>query len=85
MKKKLKNFITKKGGIYAILITTGLVLTALILMAVGFVYGSLGGDWNKLWEWFGQPFAISIYVILFLVIFALTIIGVLIKRNEEIK
>lgn len=85
MNKKVKKFLDKKGGLYAVLITIGLSVLALVLIALGYVYGSLDGDWNKFLEWFASPFAISLYVIGFLIIFFLIIINILIKRNEDIK
>lgn len=85
MKKEIKKFITKKGGLYPILITIGLCVLALFLIAIGCVYGSLGGDWYKLIEWFGSDFAISLYVIFGLMIFAIIIINILIREREDIK
>ena len=83
--KKLKKFLTKKGGLYSVLITMGLCILALVLIGIGYVYGSLGGDWNRFWLWFTEPLAISIYVITLLVVMFLVIIRILIKRNEDIK
>ena len=82
---RVKKFIARKGGLTAILITIGLIIVALVLMALGYVYGSLNGNWDKFWVWFTEPFAISLYVIGFLVIFGLVIANILIKRNEDIK
>ena len=48
MKKEIKDFLHKKGGLWAFLISVGLVLTALFLILVGCIYAYWGGDWAKI-------------------------------------
>jgi uncharacterized BrkB/YihY/UPF0761 family membrane protein len=83
--KKLKKFISSKGGIYAIIGTISLLIIASFLIIVGVIYGTYGGNWGKIGEVLSSKFAIGVYVIIGLVIFFLIYIAIIFKRNEEIK
>lgn len=83
--KKIKSFINKKGGLVEFLTFVGLVLLASFLIIIGVIYGTYGGDWNKIPELLSSDFAIAVYVIIGLTIFALFYITVISGRNKEIK
>lgn len=85
MKKKLLKFIKSKGGIWALVGTIVLLLVAAFLVIVGVIYSDYGGNWNKITELLTSNFAITTYVVLGLVIFALIYIYVIFKRKEELK
>lgn len=85
MKKEIKDFLHKKGGLWAFLISVGLVLTALFLILVGCIYAYWGGDWGKIPEMLTTDFAIACYVIAGLTIFALFYVTIIMNRNKEIK
>ena len=83
--KKLKNFISSKGGIIAISTTILLLLLGGFLIIVGVIYGTYGGNWGVIGEVLTSKFAIGVYVILGLTILFLIYIGVIFNRNKEIK
>lgn len=83
--KEFKKFITKKGGILAFLTGIGLMLIASFLIIVGIIYGTYGGNWNVIPELLSSDFAIAVYVIIGLTIFALFYITIISGRNKEIK
>jgi len=83
--KKIKEFIQKKGGLKLFLVSLALVLLAGILILVGVIYTSFGGDWSKLGTILTSEFAIAIYVVIGLVLFALLYITIISGRNREIK
>ena len=83
--KKLKKFIEKKGGLLALFTGIGLVLLASFLIVVGVIYGTYGGNWGILGELLKSDFAVAVYVIIGLTIFALFYITIIGGRNKEIK
>ena len=83
--KKFKKFIQSKGGIWVLLGTIALILIASFLILVGVVYTNFGGDWNRIPEILSSDFAISVYIIIGLTIFALVIVTITLNRNKEIK
>ena len=82
--KKLKKFISGKGGIIAIITTFALILLALFLMVIGLIYSDYDGDWSKIPAVLGSNYAITIYVVAGLVIVAFLYIYILCKRKEDI-
>ena len=85
MKKKIKKFISSKGGIWALVGTVSLLLISAFLIIVGVIYSDYGGNWGKIGEVLSSNFAITTYVVLGLVIITLIYAYVLIKRKEDIK
>lgn len=83
--KKLKKFISKKGGLLAFLTGIGLVLIASFLIIVGVIYGTYGGNWGVIPQLLSSDFAIAVYVVIGLTIFALFYITIISGRNKEIK
>lgn len=82
---KIKKFISKKGGLLAFLTGLGLVLIASFLIIVGVIYGTYGGNWNKIPEVLSSDFAIAVYIIIGLTILALFYITIISNRKKEIK
>lgn len=82
---KIKKFIDKKGGILVLFTGIGLVLLASFLIVVGVIYGTYGGNWGRLGELLSSDFAVAVYVIIGLTIFALFYITIIGGRNKEIK
>ena len=85
MKKKILKFIKSKGGIWALLGTISLLLVAAFLIVIGVIYSDYNGDWSMIEKVLTSDFAITTYVVLGLVIFALIYIYVIFKRKEELK
>lgn len=83
--KDLKKFITKKGGIFAILGTILLLLIAGFLILLGVIYGTYNGNWNVIGEVLTSKFAIGVYVIMALVLFFIIYITIIFNRKKEIK
>lgn len=83
--KKLKKFISKKGGLLAFLTGIGLVLIASFLIIIGVIYGTYGGNWDVIPQLLSSDFAIAVYVVIGLTIFALFYITIISGRNKEIK
>lgn len=83
--KKLKKFISKKGGLLAFLTGIGLVLIASFLIIIGVIYGTYGGNWGVIPQLLSSDFAIAVYVVIGLTIFALFYITIISGRNKEIK
>lgn len=83
--KELKKFITKKGGIYAILGTILLLLLAGFFIVLGVIYGSYNGDWSVIGQVLTSKFAIGVYVIMALVLFFIIYITIIFNRKKEIK
>lgn len=83
--KKLKKFISKKGGLLAFLTGIGLVLIASFLIIIGVIYGTYGGNWGVIPQLLSSDFAIAVYVVIGLTIFALLYITIISGRNKEIK
>ena len=83
--KKFRKFITSKGGIWAIIGTISLLLLSAFLIVVGIIYSDYNGNWGKIGEILSSNFAITTYVVLGLVIFALLYIYIIFKRKEDLK
>ena len=83
--KKLKKFIQDKGGWKLFLIYLALILVALFFIVLGCVYAYYDGNWGRIPEMLSSDFAISVYIIVGIVIFALFYITVIFGRNKEIK
>ena len=83
--KKLKKFISSKGGIFAIIGTISLLLLAGFLIVIGEIYGRYGGNWGVIGQILTSPFAIGVYVIMGLVMFFVIYLTVIFDRNKEIK
>lgn len=83
--EKLKKFISKKGGLLAFLTGIGLMLIASFLIIVGVIYGTYGGNWGVIPQLLSSDFAIAVYVVIGLTIFALFYITIISGRNKEIK
>ena len=83
--KKFRKFITSKGGIWAIIGTISLLLISAFLIVVGIIYSDYNGNWGKIWEILSSNFAITTYVVLALIIFALFYIYIIFKRKEDLK
>ena len=83
--KELKDFIRKKGGLYAVLTALLLIALAGFLVLVGVIYGTYGGNWGVIGEVLTSKFAIGVYVIMGLVLFFIIYITVIFNRNKEIK
>ena len=83
--KKINKFIRSKGGLYTVIGTLALILVAGFLILVGVIYSQHNGDWSYIGEVLSSQFAIGVYVIIGLVIFALIYITIIQSRNEEIK
>lgn len=83
--KELKKFITKKGGIYAILGTILLLLLAGFFIVLGVIYGSYNGDWSVILQVLTSKFAIGVYVIMGLVLFFIIYITIIFNRKKEIR
>lgn len=83
--KEFKKFITKKGGIFAILGTILLLLLAGGLILVGVIYGTYNGDWSVIGQVLTSKFAIGVYVIMGLVLFFMIYITIIFNRKKEIK
>lgn len=83
--KKLKKFLSNKGGILAVIGTISLLLLGGFLIIVGVIYGTYGGNWGVIGELLTSEFAIGVYVIIGLVIFSLIYISVIFGRKKEIK
>ena len=83
--KRLKKFIRDKGGLKLFLISIALILIACFFIILGCVYAYYDGNWGKIPEMLSSDFAISVYIILGIVIFALFYITIIFGRNKEIK
>ena len=83
--KKIRKFITSKGGILAVLGTLLLLLLAGFLILVGVIYGTYGGNWGVIGEVLTSQFAIGVYVIMGLTFFFIIYITLIMNRNKEIK
>lgn len=83
--EKFKKFIMSKGGMWAVLGTILLLLVAGFLILVGVIYGTYGGNWNKITEVLTSKFAIGVYVIMGLTLFFIIYISYMMSRNKEIK
>ena len=83
--KKYKKFIAKKGGIFAILGTILLLLSAGFLILLGVIYGTYNGNWSVVGEVLTSKFAIGVYVIMALVLFFIIYITIIFNRKKEIK
>lgn len=83
--KKLKKWVSSKGGIATILITLSLVLVASFCIIVGVIYAYYNGDWSKLGELLSSEFAISIYIIIGLTVGTLVMALVLFNRTKEVE
>ena len=83
--KKVKKWITSKGGIITILTTLGLILVASFSIVLGVIYTTYQGDWSKLGELLTSEFAISVYIIIGLTIGALIMALVMFDRTKEIE
>lgn len=81
----LKKFIREKGGLKVFFISLALILVACFFIILGVVYTNFGGDWSKIPQILSSDFAIAIYIILGLIIFALFYITIIFGRNKEIK
>ena len=82
--KKLRKFITSKGGIFAVLGTLLLLLLAGFFVLLGVIYGTYGGDWSFIGEALTSKFAIGVYVILGLVLFFIIYLTIIFNRDKEI-
>lgn len=82
-KRKIKKFLSSKGGIAVIISTVSLCVIALTAMTFGYVYSDLNGDWSRLGELFFADWMIGIYVIMGLLVFLLIYALVLLNRKEE--
>ena len=83
--KKLKKFIKDNGGWKIFLFSLVLILVASFLIIVGVVYTNFEGDWGRIPEMLSSEFAIAVYVIMGLVIFALFYITIIYGRTKEIE
>lgn len=83
--KKIKNFFNKKGGIWVFVTTLVLILVASFFIILGVIYGTYGGNWNKIPEVLSSDFAIAVYVIIGLTLLILFYIAFISGRNKEIK
>lgn len=83
--KDFKKFITKKGGIFAIIGTISLLLLGGFLILIGVIYGTYGGNWGVIVEVLTSQFAIGVYVIMGLILFFMIYITIIFNRNKEIK
>ena len=83
--KKFRKFITSKGGIWAIIGTISLLLLSAFLIVVGIIYSDYNGNWGMIGEILSSNFAITTYVVLALIIFALFYIYIIFKRKEDLK
>lgn len=83
--KEFKKFITKKGGIFAILGTILLLLLSGFLILLGVIYSTYNGDWSVIGQVLTSKFAIGVYVIMGLVFFFIIYITIIFNRKKEIK
>ena len=83
--KKIRKFITSKGGILAVLGTLLLLLLGGFLILIGVIYGTYGGNWGVIGEVLTSQFAIGVYVIMGLTFFFIIYITLIMNRNKEIK
>ena len=82
-KKKIKNFLSSKGGLAAVISVASLCVVGFLAIIIGYVYSDLGGDWSRLGELLGADWMVSIYILVAVILFFCIVALILINRRNE--